>query len=187
VPFCEFGDKVYVTRALLDRDWSVEDLEKEIIQSGIAFAQRINREVVKALLASSDKAPTSGMKLDFALARFGDHLSGRGFSPDRFLFPKSCHQRMALQGIIASDSEIQDKHYAGRTGGGLYAFWSTELPKDTALVFDSNANMTITIDPIVKAWPFDSREHNAVGVNGEIKLNVIVKNKQSVIAMVMAV
>lgn len=161
-------------------NYSVRDIERRVIKGGQDFARKVNQEFVKVLMASVDiKVSAQNMRLDDILAQVSDRLSEAGFDADRFLFPKNFRGRLIQQGIIVPGDEIQNDHYVGKTNTGLYAFWSSELPGDTALIFDSTAGIVITMDPEFNRWD----NQFSLGVGGTIYLNPIVKNTRSVIAI----
>ena len=99
----------------------------------------------------------------------------------RFLFPKSLQHRLIQRDIIIPDSENESKNYVGKTKIGLYAFSSSELPEDTALVFDSTANIVITQEASFQITTPDDPFFMTLG--GVVHLNPIVKNVQSVVAI----
>ena len=140
----------------------------------------VNQVFIDVLMASVDnKLLVQDKSLDDVLAEISDELSGRGFNADRLLFPKDLQHRLIRQGIIISDDEIQSNHYVGKTNTGLHGFWSRELPGDIVLVFDSTANVVITDDPRFDLNP----KGFCATVQGQLYLNPIVKNVQSIIAL----
>jgi len=180
---CTFWHSVSIDRTwLVATDTSVEDIKKKVIKGGQTFAQRINQAFVDVLMMASvdSKVSAQNMELDDTLAQVSDELSGAGFDVDRLLFPRVFRHRLVQQGIIIQDDEIQSNHYVGKTKTGLRAFWSSELPGDTALIFDSTASVTITIDPRFEL--FDPHPLT-IGVGGTVYLNPIVKDIRSVIAL----
>ena len=179
---CTFWHSVHIDKTWVGAiDISVEDIKKKGGMGGQTFAKRINQAFVDVLLTSVDsKLSAQDIGLDYTLAQVSDKLSEAGFNADRLLFPKGFLHRLVRQGIITQDDEIQSNHYVGKTQTGLCAFWSSELPEDTALIFDSTASATITMDPIFEL----SVPHPlSIGVGGTVYLNPIVKDIRSVIAI----
>lgn len=180
---CSFWGDVSFDIHWLSTSASVRDLKKKVTREGKELADRINRLSLDVLLAASAESRITAQKstLDDFLADGSDKLSSRGFSADRFLFPKNMQHRLLRNGIITADDEIESNHYVGKTRTGLFAFWSDELPDDTALIFDSNANIVITHDPKFEAHKTD--DPFFVGVGGVVYLNPIIKNVQAIIEL----
>jgi hypothetical protein len=182
---CKFWHDISIDVHQLARTISVKNIEKKMKEGGKTFAQEINRYFVAVLETSSvdNKVPVQNKRLDDVLAEVGDELSGRSFTADRFLFQKDLQGRLIQRNIIIPDDELPKvSHYVGKTKTGLYAFWSSELSEDTALVFDSTVNMVITQEPEFRPW-IDHNDPFLKTVRGTIYLNPIVKNVQSVIAL----
>lgn len=181
---CTFWDSVRIDRTWLGAsDTSVEDIRKKVIEGGQTFAERINQAFVNVLVASiNSKVLAQNLGLGDTLAQVSDELSEAGFNVDRLLLPKGFLHRLVQQGIIIPDpdDEIQSNHYVGKTKTGLCAFWSSELPGDTALIFDSTAGVTITIDPRFELF---APHPLTIGVGGTVYLNPIVKDIRSVTAL----
>jgi hypothetical protein len=182
---CRFWCNVYIPAIwTVASDRGITDIREEVRKGGKDFAERINQEFERVLLASVDETPViPRISLDDALAQISDQLSRTGFDADRLLFPKGFLRRLLHRGVIKEDHEIQNEHYAGRTNTGLYAFWSRQLPEDTFLVFDSTANVTITIGTIPQARFRTYDERSAIGIQGTADLNPIVRDTRSVTAI----
>lgn len=181
---CTFWHSIYIDATrLVTVGTGIRDIEEEVSKGGQAFARTINQVFVDVLLmaATDNKVPAQSMRLDDALAQVSDGLSRAGFNADRFLFPRDFLHRLVQQGIIVRDDEIQNNHYAGKTKTGLYAFCSSELSGDTALIFDSTAGITITLDPIFKQ--VSAPNPFSIGIGGTVYLNPIVKNTRSIVAL----
>lgn len=177
---CQFWHSAYIARTwLAAMNTSIKDIEKRLVEGGQTFAQRINQAFVDVLMASVDnKVPVQAMRLGDILAQVSDRLQ-REDSADRLLFPKDFLHRLIQQDLIIPDNEIPNNHYVGKTKTGLYAFWASELPGDTALILASTAGVTITLEP---RFDFAARDLS-IGVGGVVYLNPIVKDTRSVIAL----
>lgn len=162
----------------------VQDIENRVRKGGRDLAQNINRCFVDVLMTSvsDSRLQTQERGLEEFLARVADELIDRGFNADRFLFPKRLKNRLLLT-VISHDDDIQNVHYAGTTNTGLRAFWSTELPDNTALVFDSSAGVVIAQNP--RFWCGPGRGFCAQ-VGGELRVNLIVKSIGALIPIAMA-
>ncbi len=160
-------------------DW--KDIVNRVEEGGRRLAQKINRCFVEVLMDSVSGPPLQMQEGDpgESVARVADNLADRGFDADRFLFPKRLKNRL-IRTIISHDDSIQNVHYAGTTDTGLKAFWSSELPRSTALVFDSRAGLVITQEP--RYWSGKGRGF-CREVGGEVGVNLIVKNTQSIAAI----
>lgn len=170
----------YVSFDSLVFEDGVQDIKIKVREGGSELAQEVNRCFIDVLMTSaSDSAiQTQDDELENFLARVADGLISMGFNADRFLFPKRLKNRLLLE-VIKQDDDIDNAHYVGRTNTGLRAFWSTELPDNTALVFDSTAGIVIAQEP--RFWSGKGRRAFHVEVGGLLKTNLILKDLRAVI------
>lgn len=177
---CDFERRVPIQSHRLE-DGEIKRIESELRKGGEALGQDVNQAFVDVLMASVDiNIDTQGRRLSELIAQVFDDLAQAGFTADTFLFPKRFKGKLLVHKIVVPDKEIQSNHYVGETVTGLRAFWSSELPDDTALVFDSTAGLTITQEP--KFW-WGKLAPSTLVVCGELSLNPIVKNTQAIIAL----
>jgi hypothetical protein len=170
---------------LIESSWAengeLRRIENELKRGGKALAQKANRAFVEVLMASVDVTTQAwGENLNAVIAQAVDDLAQTGFTADTLLFPKQFKGRFLVQQIVIQGTEIQSKHYAGKTTTGLRAFWSDDLQGKTVLIFDSTAGLTITQEPKFRVGPM---RPFTVGVCGVLYLNPIVKNTGAVIAI----
>jgi hypothetical protein len=159
------------------------DIESRIKQGGRSLGKKLNRAFADVLLAASLSQATVRVEdegVDETLANIYSDLVREGFHPDVLLFPEHLEAKLVQQGVIVRDREVQDAHYVGTTLSGQAAYWSSDLPSDTAVMFDSAVGVTITREPrfrVVRMRPFTP------GVCGYVDLNPIVKNAAGIIAI----
>jgi hypothetical protein len=164
------------------QDGRVGDIKSRIKQGGKSLGKKLNKAFADVLLAASSQAKIQlqGKGLDETLADAYSDLVNDGFHPDVFLFPKHLEAKLVQQGIIVRDREIQSTHYVGTTQSGQAAYWSSDLPNDTALIFDNSIGVTIGRESrfsVVQMQAFTP------GVCGYVRLNPIVKNTSSIVAI----
>lgn len=163
-------------------DGRAEDIKSRIKQGGKSLGKKLNKAFADVLLAASSrtKMRLQDKGLGETLADVYSDLVNDGFYPDVFLFPKHLEAKLVQQGIIDRDREIQNTHYIGTTQSGQAAYWSSDLPNDTALILDSSIGVTISRESrfsIVRMQAFTR------GVCGYVRLNPIVKNTSGIIAI----
>lgn len=164
-------------------DRQVGKIKTRLKQGGKILAQKANKAFVDVLTRSVSAETTihvQGRKLDEVLADVFSRMVSEGHRPDRFLFPEHLQGRLAQQGVIIRNNEIQNSHYAGKTITDQEAFWSSDLPRDIALVFHSAAGITLTGKPrfyLARLGPF------LPGVCGDLSLNPIIRNTRAVLAI----
>ncbi len=179
---CSFNHCELIPDTWLE-DRRTEDVKSRIKQGGKFLGKKLNKAFVDVLLtaaSSQTKVQVQDERLDETLADVYSNLVNEGFHPDVFLFPEHLEAKLVLQELILRDREVQNTHYVGRTLSGQAAYWSNELPKNVALIFDSAIGVTITKEPrfrIVRMRAFTP------SVCGYIRLNPIVKNTAGIIAI----
>ena len=178
---CSFNHCETIPETWLE-DRRAGDIKSRIKQGGKCLGKKLNKAFADVLLAASShtKVQLQDKGLDETLADVYSDLVNDGFHPDVFLFPEHLEAKLVQQGIIDRDREIQNAHYVGTTQSGQAAYWSSNLPNDTALVFDHSIGVTIGRESrfsVVRMQAFTP------GVWGYVRLNPIVKNTSGIIAV----
>lgn len=172
---------VFKKEVVFDQSWPRQSIENELSKGGKAFAGEVNHAFVDVLAESGRESfEIQDEELDVFLAGVVDRLRADGFEPNRFLFPSQIKTRLEQRGAILDDGLIENLHYAGKTiVGDLAAFWSRQLPKDTALVFASGVGVVTKREPAfwmgVSGW--------RAKVRGEVQINPIIKNTRGVVSI----
>jgi len=182
---CRFWGDVYVDLVqMVADDYSVEDVEREVTDGARDLARRINKEFVGVLLASADrKVAAQDVTLGDTLAQVSDELSEAGFDANRLLFPKQSLHRLLRLGVMVGNHAVESDHYAGQTDTGLLAFWSSELPSETALVFDGGEAVAVIQGSIPQMRALSPSARPSVGMRGEADLLAVVRDIRSVTAI----
>ena len=169
----------------IDRTWfddnRINDIEAKIKNGGKYLAQKINKAFADVLLESaSENVQIQDGQLDKILASVYSEQVKNGFHPDKFLFPEHLEAKLVQQGFIIRDREIQSRHYVGKTVTGQQAFWSNDLPINTAILLDSAVGIALTKKLRVR---IERLRAFVVGVCGYYGMNPVVKNTKGIIAI----
>ena len=168
----------------------VEDRQQQRIRNKLkedarAFAGQINQAFVDVLvLASSSNSGSeqpANIGIPDLLVWADETLSERNFNSDTLLFPRRYKSRLLAQELIVPDDEIRNEYYVGKTKTGLRAYGIDELPDRLAVVFDSNAGVTLAQKQ--DFWFEPRLDPFTPGICGKLELNPIVKDTAAVVPL----
>ncbi len=175
-------------RVTIPRRWydpgHERERRRELTKAGRDFAKWINQAFIDVLtcsLTDDRRLSCEGGTLGECLAEAVDNLEGSEFEFNAFLFPKKLRGRLLQRDIVKENDEKHGSHYVGHTKTGQLAFWSEELPDDTALLFDGTKGLILKQDPRFYFGQYHGFPN--VELYGKFPLNLIVFNTDCIVAL----
>lgn len=179
---CNFHHCEPIVLDLIEDNY-LDRIKEKLTTGGVTFGNRINDKLIQLLVAAISKKYQLNPRhsFDAFAATIVDELAANGFDPDTIILPKKYRTRMLTMGVIAPDTTVAHKHYAGKTNLGLNAFWVDNITDDMILVFDSKRGFALGQPPRFRRT--DSYKAFTGAVCGYVNINVVIINKDAVAAI----